>query len=82
MTRHPLEPDERTLHDHFSRDLEPVLEIEPGDSVSFRTLDAGWHREPLREPPPRVVLVRGVGLFGAGPDLRSLRLMPSSWIRK
>jgi len=25
---------------------------------------------PLREPPPRVVLVRGLGLFGAGADLR------------
>jgi NAD(P)-dependent dehydrogenase (short-subunit alcohol dehydrogenase family) len=27
--------------------------------------------EPMRDPPPRVVLVRGLGLFGAGPDLRS-----------
>ena len=52
MTAHRLEPDERTLHDHFSRDLDPVLEIDPGDSVRFRTLDAGWHREPLRTPPP------------------------------
>lgn len=27
--------------------------------------------EPMRDPPPRVVQVRGLGLFGAGPDLRS-----------
>jgi rhamnulose-1-phosphate aldolase/alcohol dehydrogenase len=27
--------------------------------------------QPLREPPPRVVLVRGLGLFGAGADLRA-----------
>jgi rhamnulose-1-phosphate aldolase/alcohol dehydrogenase len=26
--------------------------------------------DPLREPPPRVVLAAGLGLFGAGPDLR------------
>ena len=43
MTQHALEPDERTLHDHFSRELEPVLEIEPGDTVRFQLLDAGWH---------------------------------------
>lgn len=29
------------------------------------------HLQPLREPPPRVVLVGGLGLFGAGADLRS-----------
>ncbi|HEY8644096.1 MAG TPA: acetamidase, partial [Candidatus Dormibacteraeota bacterium] len=51
MTQHALEPDERTLHDHFSRELEPVLEIEPGDTVRFQLLDAGWHREPIRESP-------------------------------
>jgi rhamnulose-1-phosphate aldolase/alcohol dehydrogenase len=27
--------------------------------------------EPMRDPPPRVIQVRGLGLFGAGPDLRS-----------
>src|SRR5439155_16235080 len=27
--------------------------------------------EPMRDPPPRVVQVRGLGLFGAGADLRS-----------
>jgi len=37
----PLE--RRTLHGHFSRDLEPVLSIDLGDSVRLRTLDAGWH---------------------------------------
>ena len=90
MTRHPLEPDERTLHDHFSRDLEPVLEIEPGDSVSFRTLDAGWHREPLREPPkmPRTgrrghALVGPVFVTGARPgsvlEVEILDLRPGAW---
>jgi acetamidase/formamidase len=43
---HSLEPDERTLHGHFSRELAPVLEIAPGDTVVFRTLDSGWGLEP------------------------------------
>jgi acetamidase/formamidase len=46
---HELPLERRTLHGHFSRDLEPVLEIEPGDSVRFQALNAGWHREPERE---------------------------------
>jgi len=39
---HELPLERRTLHGHFSRDLEPVLTVEPGDSVRFSTLDAGW----------------------------------------
>jgi acetamidase/formamidase len=30
------------LHGRFSRDLEPVLSIEPGDSVRIAVPDAGW----------------------------------------
>jgi acetamidase/formamidase len=41
-TVHTLAPRRETLHGHFSRDLEPVLTIEPGDTVCFRTLDANW----------------------------------------
>jgi acetamidase/formamidase len=50
---HSLEPDERTLHGHFSRELEPVLEIDPGDTVVFRTLDSGWGLEPYEGGPYR-----------------------------
>ncbi len=50
---HSLEPDERTLHGHFSCDLEPVLEIDPGDTVVFRTLDSGWGLEPYEGGPYR-----------------------------
>ncbi|HEU5015138.1 MAG TPA: acetamidase/formamidase family protein [Roseiflexaceae bacterium] len=42
MTLHVIEPERRTLHGHFSRDLEPILTIDSGDTVRFRTLDAGW----------------------------------------
>ena len=46
MTTYYLEPERRTLHGHFSPDLPPVLDIMPGDTVIYRTLDAGWGLEP------------------------------------
>ena len=39
---HELPFERRTLHGHFSRDLPPVLSVDPGDSVRFATPDAGW----------------------------------------
>ena len=39
---HELPFERRTLHGHFSRDLEPVLAVDPGDSVRFGTPNAGW----------------------------------------
>jgi acetamidase/formamidase len=59
--RNVLEPDARTLHGYFSRGLPPVLEIDPGDTVVFQTLDAGWGLEPHRPGPyqPRRELERG-----------------------
>ncbi len=43
MTTHRLELNRRSLHGHFSRDLQPVLEIDAGDSVEFDLLDARWY---------------------------------------
>lgn len=40
---HELPLERRTLHGHFSRDLEPVLTIDPGDTVRFATPNAGWY---------------------------------------
>lgn len=48
MAIYDIEPERRTLHGHFSRELEPILTIDPGDTVRFRTLDAGWYLEPRR----------------------------------
>jgi acetamidase/formamidase len=45
---HRLEPDRHTLHGRFSRDLPPVLTIEPGDTVRYSTLEAGWGLEPFK----------------------------------
>ena len=42
MAIHTIEPTRETLHGAFSRDRAQVLTIEPGDTVRFRTLDAGW----------------------------------------
>lgn len=48
MTLHHIEPERRTLHGHFSKDLVPVLSLESGDTVRYRTLDAGWGLEPFQ----------------------------------
>jgi acetamidase/formamidase len=93
MTIHHLEPDERTLHGVFSRDLPPVLTVDSGDTVVLRTLDAGWHLEPPQAPgvPGRRIErdVRGHALCGpifvrgAGPgmtlEVRIGRIRPGTW---
>ena len=43
MTLHEIPLERRTLHGHFSRDLEPILTVEPGDSIVFAALNAGWN---------------------------------------
>ena len=48
MTLHELPLERRTLHGHFSRQLEPVLEVRSGDVIRFATLDAGWGLEAPR----------------------------------
>lgn len=45
MTMHEVPLERRTLHGHFSRDLEPVLFVDPGDSVAFAVPNAGWRLE-------------------------------------
>lgn len=43
MAEHILEPQPTTLHGHYSRDLKPVLNINSGDRVICKLLDARWH---------------------------------------
>lgn len=47
-TLHEIPLERRTVHGHFSRDLEPVAEVRSGDVLRFSTLDAGWGLEPPR----------------------------------
>src|SRR5919202_19482 len=42
-----LEPDSSTLHGWFDRHLPPVLTVDPGTTVRFRTLDSGWSAGPV-----------------------------------
>jgi acetamidase/formamidase len=51
---HEVPLERRTLHGHFSRELEPVLTIDSGDAVAFSCLQAGWNIEPERKFEPRV----------------------------
>lgn len=43
---HEIPLERRTLHGHFSRELEPIAEIDSGDTIAFGCLDAGWHTRP------------------------------------
>src|SRR3954469_25532992 len=43
---HFLAPDGRTLHGHFSPTRAPVLTVDPGDTVTFGTLDSWWSAGP------------------------------------
>ncbi len=50
---HQLIPSSKSLHGFFSKELEPALEIDSGDTVHFRTLDSAWgieKRQALGEP--------------------------------
>ena len=58
--KHEIEPVRANLHGHFSTGLAPVLTIDPGDTVVFRTLDGNWGLEapqpdgrPRRQIEPR-----------------------------
>ncbi len=46
MALYTVEPNQQTLHGAFSRDIPPILTIDPGDTVRFRTLDADWNLAP------------------------------------
>ena len=46
MALYEIAPERRTLHGKFSREWEPVVTVESGDTVRFQTLDAGWNVEP------------------------------------
>ncbi len=53
MAHHEIPLERRTLHGHFSRDLEPVLTVDPGDSVAFSCLSSGWRDRDRHEFEPR-----------------------------
>jgi hypothetical protein len=54
MTRHQLDPSPSTTADVFSRDLRPVLTVDPGDTIVLRSLDASGHLQPQTFPGEKV----------------------------
>jgi acetamidase/formamidase len=70
---HELPREPRVLHGHFSCELEPVVTVDPGDSVRIDVPNAGWHmawEEPLL---PREE-IEGLGHALTGPiEVRGAR---------
>ena len=50
MHTHAIEPGPDTLRGCFSRDFPPILTVDPGDRIRYRTLDAAWHRIEQDDP--------------------------------
>jgi len=69
MTRHHLDPAPHTVVDVFDKDTPPVLEVDPGDTVLVRTLDAAGYLQPQRAPgeQPSRMFPAGRGHCLAGP---------------
>ena len=52
MATHELPLEQRFLHGYFSVEVEPVVEIDPGDSVRISVPNAGWDLAPDRKFEP------------------------------
>ncbi len=70
--RHTLDAGDQTLHGYFSSEYQPQLTIDPGDTVTFQTLDCWWSAGPYagqgRGERPRVAGHRaGFGHALTGP---------------
>jgi acetamidase/formamidase len=90
MTLHEIPLERRTLHGHLSRDLEPVLTVDPGDTIAFACLDSAWNVGSAAKYEPRdPELDAGHALVGpvevkgakAGGTLEVSidRVIPGSW---
>ncbi len=94
MTRHQLDPSPSTTADVFSRDLPPVLTVDPGDTIVLRSLNASGHLQPQTFPGEDVptmaskrrsghCLTGPIAVRGAVPGevlaVRFLALRPETW---
>jgi acetamidase/formamidase len=93
MTSHRLDPAPETTRDVFSRDHPPVLTVDPGDTITVRSLDASGFLErqtvPGQDRPRLIPQARGhcltgpIEVRGAQPgDMLALRLVslrPGDW---
>jgi acetamidase/formamidase len=93
MARYTVEPTAPNVRDSFSRDYPPILEVEPGDIIVVRTLDARWNLDPYVRPgvPVRTLehpeyghcLCGPIFVRGAEPGkvlaVHILSLVPGTW---
>lgn len=86
MATHFIEPSIETLHGPFLRDRPPVLTVDPGDTIVYRTLDARWRFAPDEQFEPRQdghALCGPVAVRGAEPGLvlavRLEKIRPAAW---
>ncbi|HUC59720.1 MAG TPA: acetamidase/formamidase family protein [Streptosporangiaceae bacterium] len=93
MNHHRLDPTQNTTAEVFSRDLRPVLTVEPGDTVIVRSLDATGHLKRQNvpgEPVPKMFperrghcLTGPISVRGAAPGdmlaVRYVSLRPDDW---
>jgi len=93
MTSHRLDPAPETTRDVFSRDHAPVLTVDPGDTVTVRSLDASGYlarqtlpgqAQPTMFPQARGHCLTGpIEVRGTRPGdmlaLRLLSLRPGDW---
>jgi acetamidase/formamidase len=93
MTRHQLDPSPSTTVDVFSRDLRPVLTVDPGDTIVLRSLNAAGYLQRLTFPGEKVPMMlserRGhcltgpIAVRGAVPGdvlaVRFISLRPDNW---
>jgi acetamidase/formamidase len=93
MTRWQLDPSPSTTADVFSRDLPPVLTVDPGDTIVLRSLDASGHLQPQTFPGETVpkmlsewrghCLTGPIAVRGAAPGevlaVRFISLRPDPW---
>lgn len=49
MATHEIGPSRENLHGTFSPEIPPALTIDPGETVRFQTLDAGWGLEAMHD---------------------------------
>ncbi len=87
---HELPPGSARLHGYFSRDLAPVLTVDPGDSVRFSVPNSGWRTGPdeaVERPDPELdtghalagpIEVRGAAA-GRTLAVRIDEVTPGSW---
>jgi acetamidase/formamidase len=62
---HALPLERRTLHGHYSRELSPVVSVEPGDSIAFSCPNARWeYKQGVRFEPYDEELDAGHALIG------------------